>query len=100
MEETTFKIELKNGSIITGTINGNNYITQQSITEDVLSDSNLVGMRINGTIIRNMTCCNLWTESDGTHIIFREKTITDIMQERLEEYETAIIELAGLIAEV
>lgn len=100
MEETTFKIELTNGTEIIGNINGNNYITQQTVTEDMLKDSLLIGMKINGIVLENQTCCNLWTESDGTHIIFREKTETDFMKERLEEYESAIVELAELITEV
>ena len=100
MEETTFKIELTNGTEISGTINGNNYITRQSVTEADLADENLIGMQINGTTMENLTCCNLWTETDGTHIVFREKTETDLMRERLEEYEAAIVELAELISEV
>ena len=100
MEETNFKIELTNGTEISGIINGNNYITRQTVTETDLEDEKLIGMQINGTTMENMTCCNLWTAADGTHIIFREKSETDLMRERLEEYESAIIELAELIAEV
>ena len=43
MEENTFKIELTNGTEITGIINGNNYITQRTVKEDMLKDSLLVG---------------------------------------------------------
>ena len=100
MEETNFKITLADGTEIEGVMNGNEYVTQQAVTEEMLEDSNLVGMEINGEIMENMTLCDLLASSDGKHIIFRQKSTDDLLRERLEEYEAAIVELAELIAEV
>ena len=79
----TFTLILADETEITGRINGNNYITQQPVTADELDDLNLIGASINGAAMENMTCCNLWTEEDGTHIIFRQKTIQELANETI-----------------
>ena len=100
-----YKITLKDGIVVDNLeLNGNNYISQDEVSEDIFTTENTSHMVIEGgekpEICENMILCNFWTAADGTHIIFREKSETDLMRERLEEYESAIIELAELIAEV
>ena len=96
MEETTFTIELADGTQIEGTINGNNYITQQTVTEDMLDDLSLIGMKINDQELDNMTCCNLWTAQDGTHMIFREKSREELAREEIN----AKLEYIAMMTEV
>lgn len=60
-ENNNFEIVFANGKNIKGKINGNNYITTESVTEADLSDINLIGATINGVNMGdNMTCCNFW----------------------------------------
>ena len=55
-------------------MNGNNFITDQDINLKILSDENLVHIRIDNDDYLNYTCDNLWHENDGVHFIIREIT--------------------------
>ena len=79
----TFKIILADEQEITGIINGNNYITTQPITADMLEDTNLIGASINGDPMEKMTCCNFWEAADGKHIVFRQKSAQEIENETI-----------------
>ena len=97
MEEKNFKIKLANGKEISGEINGNNYITKQSVTAEDVSDINLIGATDNGTPMGlNLTCCNLWTEADGTHMVFRQKSYDEIQREVLN----AKLEYIAMMADI
>ena len=81
MEE--FTLILADGTEISGIVNGNNYITQQSVSSDDLDDVNLIGSKLNGSEMANMTCCNFWEEEDGTHMVFRQKTSDELERESI-----------------
>ena len=91
-----FTLILGDGKTITGSINGNNYITTQTVEPEDLDEMNLVGATLNGEPLDGMRCCNLWTQADGTHMIFIP--ITD------EEWKirelTAQIEYLAMMTEV
>lgn len=50
----------------------------------MLDDLNLIGATLNGDPMVNMTCCNLWKEKDGTHIVFRQKTAQELKNEEID----------------
>lgn len=77
------KIKLGSGIEFHATLNGNNYITNEEITEEMLDDVNLIGMEIDGVVLDNMTCCNYWTAEDGIHIIFRQYTTEELERQEL-----------------
>lgn len=95
--EENFKIELANGKEITGKINGNNYITTESVSESDLSDINLIGATVDGSPMGlNMTCCNFWQADDGIHMIFREKSAQELETEALN----ARLEYLAMMADI
>lgn len=48
MENTIYNIILANGTEIHATINGNNYITDDAVNIEILSDANLSNVNIGG----------------------------------------------------
>ena len=94
MEE--FTLTLADGTTLTGIINGNNLITEQKVAEELLDDVNLIGAMLNSEPLENATCCNLWEDRDGTHIILREKST----QELQEEAVNAKIEYLAMMTDV
>ena len=77
-------IKLKNGLTIECVLNGNNYITSGKVTENDLSDINLIGAEIDGEVKNNITCCNLFEDEEGTHIIFREYSHEELERQKLD----------------
>ena len=89
-------IKLKNGLVIDCVLNGNNYITQQNVSLKDLSDLNLVDVEINGEKKENITCCNLFKDEEGTHIIFREYSHEELERQKLD----AKIEYLAMMGEI
>ena len=48
MENTIYNIILANGTEIHATLNGNNYITDDAVNIEILSDANLSNVNIGG----------------------------------------------------
>lgn len=85
------EILLKDGTTITAELNGNNYITQQKVTEAMLE--NLAGMTIDGVEQIDAVLSNLWKEKDGTHIVFGVKTEADKLREDITNIQLALTEI-------
>ncbi|MDY3233209.1 MAG: hypothetical protein SOW94_01480, partial [Erysipelotrichaceae bacterium] len=68
---------------ITASLNGNNYITNDMDLETDLSDSKLIGMKIDGIEQKNITCCNRWKADDGIHLVFRNYSHAELVQQNL-----------------
>ena len=94
MEE--FTIVTGSGTRITGTLNGNTFITSQNIEQDTLSDLELIGATLNDSPLSNMHCENFWEASDGVHFVLREKTRTELMREDLEASIAYIAMMTGV----
>lgn len=56
MENTMYNIILANGTEIHATLNGNNYITDDEVNIEILSDANLSSVNIGGVDYKDMTC--------------------------------------------
>ena len=76
-------IILGDGTTITAELNGNNYLPDSPVSDELLEDYNLVGMTIDGMEQENMTCCNHWTDNDGEHIVFRQYSPNEIAQQEI-----------------
>ena len=59
MENTIYNIILANGTEIHATLNGNNYITDDEVNIEILSDDNLSSVNIGGVDYKDMTCTNI-----------------------------------------
>ena len=90
MENTIYNIILANGTEIHATLNGNNYITDDEVNIEILSDDNLSSVNIGGVDYKDMTCTNIWSEDDHTRFIIREMT-------EAEKMKQCIIELSALL---
>lgn len=90
MENTIYNIILANGTEIHATINGNNYITDDAVNIEILSDANLSNVNIGGVDYKDMTCTNIWNEDCHTRFIIREMT-------EAEKMKQCIIELSALL---
>ena len=66
MENTIYNIILANGTEIHATLNGNNYITDDEVNIEILSDDNLSSVNIGGVDYKDMTCTNIWSEDVHT----------------------------------
>jgi hypothetical protein len=84
------------GTEITVTMNGNNYISETPIDPDLLDDLNLIGMKIDGEERENMTCCNHFEDEEGDHIIFRELNEQDLLIQSL----TAKLEYIAMMEDI
>lgn len=73
-----YKLVLKDGTEITCLLNGNNYITTEDVSKVDFSDENFKQISVNGEALSNQKCTNVFTEDDGTHIIFRQLTNDEI----------------------
>lgn len=71
-------------------MNGNNYITDDDVDKTILSDENLMNVKIDGIIYQDITCTNIWNE-DG-HIRFILREMTDF-----EKLKGCLIELSSLL---
>lgn len=90
MENTIYNIILANGTEIHATLNGNNYITDDEVNIEILSDDNLSSVNIGGVDYKDMTCTNIWSEDGRTRFIIREMT-------EAEKMKQCIIELSALL---
>lgn len=90
MENTIYNIILANGTEIHATLNGNNYITDDEVNIEILSDDNLSSVNIGGVDYKDMTCTNIWSEDSHTRFIIREMT-------EAEKMKQCIIELSALL---
>ena len=79
-----------NGTEIHATLNGNNYITDDEVNIEILSDDNLSSVNIGGVDYKDMTCTNIWSEDGHTRFIIREMT-------EAEKMKQCIIELSALL---
>ena len=89
-------IILGDGTRITADLNGNNYLPDAPVSDELLEDVNLIGMTIDGVEQENTTCCNHWTDNDGEHIVFRQYTPDEIARQEL----TAKIEYLAMMGDV
>lgn len=79
MENVT--LTLKDGTKIETVLNGNNYISDTDVSDDLLTDENLSEMNFGDETRKNMRCTNHF-ECDGKfHFIFAEMTEQE-MKER------------------
>ena len=85
MENTIYNIILANGTEIHATINGNNYITDDAVNIEILSDANLSNVNIGGVDYKDMTCTNIWNEDGHTRFIIREMTEAEKMKQSMED---------------
>ena len=90
------KIVFGDGTEITVTMNGNNYISETPIDPDLLDDLNLIGMKIDGEECQNLTCCNHFEDEEGDHIIFRELNEQDLLIQSL----TAKLEYIAMMEDI
>ena len=89
-------IILGDGTQFEAELNGNNYMAQTPIDDELLDDINLIGMTIDGVEQENTTCAAHWTDEYGEHIIFRQYTQTELTMQDLE----AKIEYLAMMGDV
>lgn len=89
------KIIMKDGTQINAVLNGNNYISADKVEDSVLADSNLEGMKIDGTAVSYETVLAHFSDSEGDHIIFGNYTPEARMKKRIADLEDALAALAG-----
>jgi hypothetical protein len=89
----THQIVLTDGTKITAELNGNNYITNESVEESQFTD--LSGMTIDGEKVPDAVLRNLWGAEDGTHIVFGTMTETEKAEIRIADLEEMIADIAG-----
>lgn len=71
-------------------MNGNNYITDDVVNMELLSDNNLITVNIGGVDYADMICTNIWQEDGHTRFIIREMT-------EMEKMKRCIIEMSSLL---
>ena len=54
-------------------MNGNNYITDDVVNMELLSDDNLTTVNIGGVDYADMICTNIWQEDGHIRFIIRER---------------------------
>lgn len=65
-------------------LNGNNYISDEPIPDELLIDQNLVGMTIDGVEQFDTVCCNHFMDEEGDHVIFAVLSESEKKQRLLE----------------
>lgn len=95
-EKRNYIIRLADGTEIVCTLNGNSYIAQQEVTEDMFSDEKIADVEVDGTKSDNRVLRNLWKEDDGYHIVFGELTQAEKVQRSIESK----IEYLALMSDV
>lgn len=76
-------ITFADGTEITVTRNGNNYISAEPVPNHLLADANLIGLQIDGELQQeNLTCCNHFMDNEGDHIIFRQYTSAELKHQK------------------
>lgn len=90
MENTIYNIILADKTEIHATMNGNNYITDDVVNMELLSDNNLTTVNIGGVDYADMICANIWQEDGHTRFIIREMT-------EMEKMKRCIIEMSSLL---
>lgn len=84
--EEKFTIELADGTRLTASLNGNNFITDHVIPDEMLCEDNLIGVKINGEYHQQMVL-------DGKNDVYfdgKEQTwfiLRDITTAELKEME-------------
>ncbi len=97
MNEELYTITLYDGTVIENlTLNGNNFISQTDVGEDVLSLANLSHININGIEYADMVLRNYWEGSDGWHIVISEATA----QEKFEATVNAKIDYIAMMEDI
>lgn len=81
--EDTHIIKFADGTELTVTLNGNNYISAEPVSDHLLDDVNLIGMTIDGEEQFDMTCCNHFQDEEGDHIIFRRYTAAELQTQHI-----------------
>jgi len=77
------EIALSDGTVLKVEVNGNNYISKETISEDTF-DGNLSEVTIDGTSYENMVLVQLVEHEDGTYwFVLREKSDYEIENEKL-----------------
>ncbi len=79
----THVIILGDGTRIEAALNGNNYIVESPVDDNLLADSNLIGMTIDGVKQVNTTCCNHFIDEEGDHLIFRQYSSNELEFQRI-----------------
>lgn len=106
MENTKYTITLRNGKVLENlTKNGDMYINPTKISEEELNTAALKNVQIaivDGDIaytdvIKNGICDTVLEWPNGYAFNIREKSYDEILADRLEEIESGMIELAGLL---
>lgn len=90
MNYISCNIILSDNTQIHATLNGNNFITDDTVSMDILSDENLTQIVINDICYTDITCTNIWTEDGHTRFIIRKKT-------EAEKLKQCIIDLCSLL---
>lgn len=92
MENEKVTIVLKDGTQLTATLNGNNYILDEDVDDSLLANSNLAKVTIDGHEYTNLTVCNHFTEGGKPHLILRELTDAEIREAELNEQISMLTE--------
>lgn len=80
-------IVLDDETVISATLNGNNYITTTAVPDGALDVENTTAVTIDGEEIGEVICTNYWHADDGYHIIFHPVTEA---QKQIEELRAQI----------
>lgn len=88
--ESAVKIILADGTELNGTINGNNYIFDETVPDSILTDENVVGMTINGETYDYDHVCNHFIEGGKDHVIFAVYSALELVQKRLTDSQATM----------
>lgn len=83
-EKEKYVITLADGTKIDCTLNGNNYITQTAVTEDMFSADKIADVAVDGVKSADRVLRNLWHEENGYHIVFGELTYAEKIERAID----------------
>lgn len=99
MENVT--LTLKDGTKIETILNGNNYISDTDVSDDLLTDENLSEMKFGDVTAKNMKCTNHFEEGGKFHFIFSEMTEQEIkekeMQSTIDMLTECLLEMSSVV---
>lgn len=89
------KIILSNGTIIEAELNGNNFIFDTPVKDDVFTDETIKGMMIDNVTQSFDRVVHHFMEDGKDHVIFGNYTTEDILKQRVEDLELALASEIG-----
>jgi len=92
----TYNIVLADGTEVLANLNGNCYITETDIDNEMLSDENLSHITISGDDYFNYHCTNIWEQDDLKCFILRELTAQEKAQIKMD----AKIEFIAMMCDI